>query len=511
VLIAAASCCEFLSEVESMSQVRASAPRPAAPVDTAPHLYERLAERVAALIGAGTLRPGDRAPSVRQLSRQQGVSVATVLSAYSLLENRGLLVARPQSGYYVAAQRPARSAVLPPLPGDPPCPPGSACAVSVDELLRRVQNDVASPRLVPLGAAVPSPELLPSAKLTRLMLQAAREQPQRSTAYDSPRGTRELRVQIAQRLLAAGCELAPDDILITNGCSEAVFLALRAACRPGGLVAIETPCQYGLLLALEVLGLRALEIPTCPIAGMSLPALRLALEQQPVEAVLLTTNFSNPLGSSLPDAAKRELAELAAQHKVAVIEDDIYGDMAFSGERPRVAKAWDRSGRVLLCGSFSKTLAPGYRVGWCASGQYAREVERVKRATSFASPTLPQLAIARFLESGGYDHHLRRLRRVYAEQVERAAAAIARHFPAGTQVSQPGGGYLLWVELPERVDSLALYQRALEAQVSVVPGPLFSPQGKYRNCIRVSCGAPWSPRVEGALATLGALAQALAG
>lgn len=476
-------------------------------VDTQ-HLYEQLAGRVATLIEAGTLRPGDRAPSVRQLSRQQGVSVATVLSAYSVLESRGLLVARPQSGYYVAAQRPIRSS-LPQLMGELVCAPGSACAVSVDELLRRVQNDVASPRLVPLGAAVPSPELLPSARLTRLMLQAAREQPQRSTAYDSPRGTRELRVQIAQRLLAAGCELGPDDIQITNGCSEAVFLALRATCKPGELVAIETPCQYGLLLALEVLGLRALEIPTCPSEGMSLYALRLALEQQPVKAVLLTTNYSNPLGSSLPDSAKRELAALAAEHKVAVIEDDIYGDMGFASERPRVAKAWDKSGRVLLCGSFSKTLAPGYRVGWCAPGIYAREVERVKRATSFASPTLPQLAIARFLESGGYDHHLRRLRRVYAEQVERTQAAIAQSFPTGSKFSQPGGGYLLWVELPRTVDSLALYQRALEAQVSIVPGPLFSPQGKYRNCLRLSCGTPWSPRVEGALAVLGSLARQL--
>ncbi len=295
--------------------------------------------------------------------------------------------------------------------------------------------------------------------------------------------------------------------MITNGCMEALNICLRAVTKPGDTVAIDSPCYFGILQCLDSLGLKALEIPTHPRDGVSLEALSYALDTQPIKACLFVLNFSNPLGSSMPDAQKERLVALLAEHDVPLIEDDIYGDLAFDGTRPRMAKAFDRTGRVLLCDSFSKTLAPGYRVGWCAPGRWLARVEQLKLVTSVATATLPQMAIADFLANGGYNHHLRRIRRLYAEKVGQMSRAVSASFPAGTRLTRPAGGYVLWVELPPAVNSLELFDRALAAGVSIAPGPIFSAKGKFRNFIRLNCGIPWSPEVERAVERLGRLAR----
>jgi DNA-binding transcriptional MocR family regulator len=464
------------------------------------HLYEVVAGRISCLIEGGTFRTGDRLPSVRSLSRQLQVSINTVMEAYTLLEDRRLIEARPQSGFYVRGRLPA----IPSAPVAAAPVPSPAC-VSISDICLKVMKDTHDPNLVQLGGAIPNPELLPVTKLNRMLATEVRRWGNQSVAYAMPPGVAKLRRLIAGRLVETGCTLNPDEILITSGCVEAVQLALRATCRPGDTVAVESPCYYNFLQLIEEMGLKVLEIPATPQEGLSLEVLAYALEQNRVSACLAIPNFNNPLGCLMPEEKKRELVDLLARHQVPLIEDDIYGDLAFDAQRPSVAKAYDRKGLVLLCSSFSKTLAPGYRIGWVAAGRFQAEVERLKFLANIATPTPTQFAVAEFLANGGYDHHLRTLRRTYARQVAQMGAAIGRHFPAGTRVTRPSGNFVLWVELPEPFDALLLYQAALTAGISIAPGPIFSATGRYGRFIRLNA-AFWSPTVEQAIATLGALA-----
>jgi DNA-binding transcriptional MocR family regulator len=431
------------------------------------------------------------------------VSISTVLQAYTQLEARGYIEARPQSGFYV---RP-RNWQAPAEPGMSK-PSAKATPVSNEEMALNILKAVRDPDLIALGTAIPSPELLPVQQLNRMMAAIGRRNPSAGTSYDVPPGAPALRVQVARRAMEYGCILGPDDIVTTNGCQEALNLCLRAVAEPGDTIAVESPTYYGILQIIGSLRMKALEIPTHPRDGVSLEALEYALERERITACIFTPTFNNPLGSSMPDESRRRLVEMLRERQIPLIEDDIYGDIAFGPERPRAAKAYDTEGLVLLCDSFSKTLAPGYRVGWCAPGRYQARVEHLKHTTSIATATLPQLAIAEFLATGGYEHHLRKVRRVYAEQVRLMTDAIARYFPEGTKVTRPQGGHVLWIEMSEGTDSIDLFERALAAKISISPGPMFSAKQKYRNCIRLNCGTPWSPAVENALRTLGKLARA---
>ncbi len=464
-------------------------------------LYESLADELVRLVRGGTLRPGDRLPSVRRMSQQKGLSLTTVLQAYQVLEDQGVIEARPQSGYYV------RPAVAQPTPApEAPATLPDPEHVQVDELVMRVVRDAMRPGLVQFGAALPAPELLPTERINRILARIARDNIVAAQAVGLPEGMLELRTQVARRTIESGCALEPDDFVITCGCAEAIHLALQATCRPGDLVAVESPTYFGILQALEAQGLRALEIPTNARYGISLDALSFALENHPIRAVVAITNFSNPLGSCMPEENKRALVELLARFQVPLIEDDIYGELSFSAHRPGVAKVYDQKGLVLLCSSFTKDISPSFRVGWIAPGRYLARVNQLKMATNIATAVLPQLAIASFLESGGYDRHLRTIRRAYAQKVSQMAQAVLRYFPAGTRVTSPAGGFVIWVQMPEEVDSLVLYQRALSAGITLAPGYIFSASPKYRNFIRLNA-AYMNFAGERALARLGELAR----
>lgn len=468
-------------------------------------LYEEVAARIAYLVEQGTLRPGDRVPSIRSLSKQMQVSINTVKEAYSQLEDRRLIEAKPQSGYYVRAR-------LPELPDEPIVaqPDLRPTEVSLGKVYQMVMKDMHNPDLQQLGIAFPNPDLLPVDKLNRMLSSETRRFRTQSVSYEIPPGSERLRQQIAQRALLCGCTLSPDQIVITSGCVEAVLLSLRVLCKPGDTILIETPVYFNFLQLIEDLGLKTLEIPCSPRGGISLEALEYALahNQSHISACLVITNINNPLGGQMPDENKRKLVELLDDYDIPLIEDDIYGDLSFSDKRPSVAKAYDKKGNVLLCSSFSKTLAPGYRVGWIAAGRYQEQIERGKMLASVATATPTQLAIAAFLANGGYDHHLRSIRRVYARKVAQMADAIGRYFPSGTKVSRPRGGFALWVEMPEQINSIKLYERSRQAGITFAPGPLFSAAGKYQNCIRLNA-AFWCDEVERAVATLGALAHDL--
>lgn len=385
-------------------------------------------------------------------------------------------------------------------------PSPSAVRVGVGELISKVFAAARNPDIVPLGAALPSPAVLPITRLNRALASVSRRSGSGGFEYDLPPGNEAIRRQVARRSLDWGCSLSHDEIVTTCGCMEALNLALRAVARHGDTIAIESPTYFGVLQVIESLGMKALEIPTHPRDGMSVEALSAALRKNKVSACMVVPNFQNPLGSCMPDASKKELVEILAEAEIPLIEDDIYGDLYFGSARPKVAKAFDKEGLVLLCSSFSKTLAPGYRVGWVAPGRFMAQVERLKFMNTVATPTLPQLAIAHYLQNGGYDRHLRKLRKFFSAQVQVMTQVIGKYFPEGTKVTRPSGGFVLWVELPKSVDSLELHRRALEEKISIAPGPLFSAKQKYLNFMRLSCGDPWSGRLEQALITLGRLA-----
>jgi DNA-binding transcriptional MocR family regulator len=476
----------------------------AALLDCEDILYKQVALRISELIEHGTLRPGERVPSVRRCSKQQNVSIATVMQAYRLLENRGIIEGRPQSGYYVRAQRWS----APPEPGmSRPTP--YPVQVQVSELVMQVVKASRNPDLVRLGATLPSPELFPIKELHRAMSSVGRRSPQAANSYEPPPGNQALRVQIARRAMEAGCTLAPDDIVTTIGVTEALNLCLRAVAKPGDVIAIESPAFFGILQIIESLGMRVCEIPSYPREGICLDELAKRLKSCRVKACVFTLNFSNPLGSCMPDAKKQQLVKMLAERKIPLIEDDLYGNLAFAPSRPKAAKAFDEEGWVMLCDSFTKTLSPGYRVGWVAPGRFKTKVEFLKFVNTAASPSLPQMAIAEFLQNGGFDHHLRKIRKFYLDQMQCMSAAICRYFPPGTKMTRPAGGMCLWVELPPQVNSITVYQQALAAKISTAPGPIFSAKQKYQNFIRLNFGNPWTERIENAVRDLGQIIQRL--
>ncbi len=466
-------------------------------------LYEKVADNVGKLIATGVLRPGDRVPSVRQTSRQQGVSLSTSVQAYLRLENRGLIEARPRSGYYVRFQ--SWTSLEPSIPQRP----ATATRVKVSNMLGKVMDAAADPAIVPFGAACPDPALLPAAKLTRLMARVTREAGIRGLQYDMPPGSIALRRQLAKRSISWQCPMSPDDFIVTNGAAEALCLCLRATTKPGDTVAIEAPIWFGIFQLVEDLGLRAVGIPLHPKTGMDLEALESILKRNRISAVVSIPNYNNPMGSLMPEANKKRLIEILARREIPLIEDDLYGDLPFEGPRPSIAKRYDTKGLVLLCGSVSKTLAPGYRVGWSAPGRYYDKVRALKMTSSVGNATLPSLAIAEFLNNGGYDHHLRSIRRAFREAVQRISAGIAETFPKQTRISRPQGGFVIWVQLPGKRDAMELYHRALAQQIGIAPGPMFSPGKGFPNCFRINCAHVWTPRIEKAVATLGHLARQL--
>ena len=465
--------------------------------------YATLAAILSQRIQQGLYPAGHRLPSVRTLSQEHGVSISTVQQAYRLLEEQRLVEARPKSGYFVHTQR--AQAELPAMTTPVQRPVDISQWEQVLELVRSRPRE----GLIQLGRGMPDiaePTMKP---LIVALRNAARHGDLRSLYYDSIQGVAALREQVARLLLDSGCQIGPDQLLITTGCQEAISAGLRAVCQPGDIVAVDSPCFHGTMQTLKGLGIKALEIPTDPLTGVSLAALEMALEQWPVKAILLTPNCNNPLGYIMPDAHKQRLLTLAQRHDAAIIEDDVYGDIAYHYPRPRTIKSFDEDGRVLLCSSFSKTLAPGLRVGWIAPGRYLEQVLHMKFIGSGATATQPQLAIAEFIRGGHYLQHLRRMRARYQQNRDRMTDLILKHFPAGTRVSRPRGGFMLWIELDEAFDTLRLNRHLEQQGVQIAVGSIFSAAGKYRNCLRINYAPKLTAEIEQAVQRVGATIQAL--
>lgn len=464
-------------------------------------LYNQLASRLKEQITEGVLRTGDKLPSVRLMANQQGLSVSTVLAAYGLLEDRGMIEARPKSGYYVRKQQDQR--LPPPSQPDFRCKPRPA---TLSQLVMEVVGDREPSAAIDLSTAVPCLDFPVLKQLKRLFTRVARRETYLGVGYDPPQGMLALRQQIARRAVDIGIFVHPEEIITTVGCQNALALCLQVATRPGDIVAVETPCYYGLLQMIEGFGLKAVEIPSHPTTGLSLEALELALEKWPVRTVLSVPSFSNPLGSLMPDENKERLWALLKRYDISLIEDDIYGDLHFAERRPKTIKSFDGDGRVMLCSSVSKTLDPQLRVGWVFAGRHLETMTYRKFLDTLSLPRLPQLVVAEMLAHGGYDRHLRQARTCYKQRFDRLADLVRESFPDNTRLSQPQGGFVAWIELPRAADTTRLYDRARREGILMAPGEIFSIAGRYRNCLRISYAQAWSREREAAVRHLGRLA-----
>lgn len=466
-----------------------------------PYRYEQVAEQMARQIRAGRYRRGERIPGTRLLAEMYGVSINTVLQAQKILENQGLIEAIPRSGFFVKGYREDTL--------KPTRRPGFSQAAPTLVRRQRLALDLlqatGNRALVQLGAALPHDSYFPADELRRIGARVARSGNSGAMCYQVPPGLPSLCESLALRMLGYGCEVAGSEIVITNGCQEALLIALKCVTEPGDVVLLESPVYYGLLQMVDTLGLRAVEIPCEPEYGMDLQEVEAACRQWEVKACVVVGSFSNPMGYCPDNSQKQALVSLLNDFNIPLIEDDIYGDLAFDGHRPFPYKHFDRSGEILYCSSFSKSVSPGIRVGWLSPGRYAEKAAYLKFTQNIASPAWNQKVLDEYLRNGGADRHIRKIRRIYAVNMGRAVDLIRTTFPEGTRTSQPQGGFVLWVELPEEFDSAELYRRALECHISISPGFLFSCNGQFRHHFRINCALPWDSILEPAIKKLGKL------
>lgn len=465
------------------------------------YLYQQLADQLRTRIETGFYRPEDRLPSVRVLANEYQVSLSTVQQAYHQLEDEFLIEARPKSGYFVCPSR-SRSR-LPPIGRTAQRP----VEVSQWDQVREALMPGPHAQEVNLSTGTPNIETPTLKPLLKALSQSGRQQGGRTILdYDDLQGNAVLRAQVSRMALHHGASLHPDEVLMTTGCHEAIAIAMRVVCEPGGIIAVESPGFYGALQSIRAFGMKAMEIPTHPEHGISLDALELALEQWPIKAIQVTPTCNNPLGYSVSAENKQALYRLAQRFDIAIIEDDVYGDLSYAATRQPTIKSFDEDGRVLLCSGFSKVLAPGMRLGWIAPGRYFERALHMKYVGTGATAQQSQLAVARFIDDGHYMTHLRRMRSLYQQQRDRVLDQVQRDFPESIHVSDPQGGFLLWLECAPELDCVRLSQALIQEGIRLAPGAMFSPTGKYRHCLRISY-ARWGKAEQKALARIGQAIQ----
>lgn len=466
------------------------------------HLYMQVANGLEKMITDDVLKIGDKLPSVRLLSNEYGISMGTAFQAYYHLEGKGLIESRPKSGYYVRFSQ-KRFPALPKMIQHEQV----SHDVSVKEMISSIYTDIAlhSEKVINFALAVPDTSLLPVAKLNKSVMHVLRNGKDSCINYELVQGNIELRKQIARLSFNWGGKIKPDEIVVTGGCLEAITMCLRAVTKPGDTVAVESPNYFGIFQAIESMGLKVVEISSCFIDGLELDCLENALKKFPIKAVVAIPNFNNPLGGCMPDENKKKLVDIINKYNIPLVEDDVYGELYFGKNRPRTCKYYDSKGLVMHCSSVSKSLTPGYRIGWVIPGRFLERVMEVKRIQNISSPTLTQAAIAHFLQNGRYEYHLKNLRKALHTQCLRYLQAIIDYFPEDTKVSRPHGGFVLWVHLNKRVNDFKLRTEAMKHGISITPGKIFSADCNHGNCIRISFGKPWDDDADYGLMTLGRL------
>ena len=463
-------------------------------------VYITFANRIAKMIEDGTFKPGDKLPSIRSLHQKKGLSVGTILQSFNYLLDKGLVISKEKSGYFVQDV----SSQEIPMPKVIPVSL-SAKAVHIDSLLQKLPLDGTGKKFVSFTNALPDNRLLPFNSIKRFIQQTSRDYSGSYLGLESRYGNKCLREEIAKRSLHWKGHVHTDEIIITNGAAEAILCCLKAVTQPGDTVLVQAPCFFGVLQIIECLGLKVVSIPSNPASGISIEEVKKACKKLAVKACVIISNFNNPDGASISTEGKKELAELANTLHIPVIEDDLYAELFFKGGRPDTIKSYDTDGWVMYCSSFTKILAPGFRVGWCAAGRFAYDVARIKSILNHSTSNFNQQVILQLLSSGMLERHLLKFRLEMHKNFNRYAFLIQQHFPNGTKITQPNGGLYIWVELPVTLNTTSLLPKAIEQGISYAPGEIFSPKGGYQHYLRISYSGLWEKKVESALIALGKL------
>jgi len=459
-------------------------------------LYLKIAKVIEEQIDSETLKLGDKLPSIRTVQRIYNVSINTAKQAFLELESKSLIEPRPKSGYFVS--KTSRRIFSLPTVGKLK---SSQDEKNPQDLISKVFDTLKDKDIRQFSLGVPDQSLLPIAKLNKGMISAIRRLGDSGTSYEPVQGSVNLRRTIAKWSLVLEGKLSEDDIVTTSGTMNAIYNCLLAVTQRGDTIAVETPVYFGILHVAKSMGLNVIEIPNHPLTGLDLEALKKVLPK--LKACCFISNFSNPLGCLMPDEHKKELVRMLTEYNIPLIEDDLYGNLFFGATRPKPCKAFDEAGIVLWCGSVSKTLAPGYRVGWVAAGKYKEKIIRQKLLQTISTPSLYQEVIADFMEHGRYDHHLRTLRAKLYTSCLQFQRAIEDYFPHNTKISQPQGGFMLWLELDKKIDTAKLYDVAINQKLSFAPGRMFSLHNQYNNCMRLNYGLEWNQQVDFDLKRLG--------
>ncbi len=462
--------------------------------------YEQISDYIIGAIQKGTIGSGSKIPSLRMMSKQFNCAMSVVMQAYQELEMNGYILAVEKSGYF--AQSLLEAAIPSPQTSNHSLISQESKTNNMTGRMLEISTDTS---ILPLGCAIPDASILPLKRLQRLIVKKTKDCPDLLCGYTQPKGSLSLRQQLASLMLTRGVNVTAEDILITNGCMEALVLALKSVTKEGDIVAIESPIFFGLITILEQLNRRVIELPTSPSSGIDLDALKHVFQKKEVRACMFSTGFQNPLGFLMPEENRKTMIELALANDVTLIEDDIYGECSFYNESFRPTKSFDPQGQAIYCSSFSKLISPGMRVGWLIAGKHQNCCENIKVTETLGSSGLLQETMAEFLENGGYAYHKRLFSKKIAAQTYQVRRLISDYFPADTKITNPFGGYFLWVELAKGIDSMQIFAEALNRKIGIIPGPIFSTSGKYKNCIRISCGSPVDENIENGIMILGEL------
>jgi 2-aminoadipate transaminase len=466
-------------------------------------LYVQLRDQLRALMHSGELRSGDRIPASRELAGQLGVHRTTVANAYAELESEGLISGHVGRGTFICG-----SAVKQFSP--PPRTNGNGGGMRWEALFADDRGEESLSRMmpeVPPGAiaftvARPDTECFPLEEFRRCANDVLRRDGSRILQLGSTDGYEPLKRELLDLFRSEGFNVRGEQLLITDGCQQAIDLVCKTFLRPGDSVALENPGYPGAIAILAGARVRALAVgvETDPArighVGIDVDALETVLLQNRVKFFLITPDFHNPTGTVLPLAERRRLLEIAAHYQVPVIEDGIYARLRLRGNAIPSLKMLDTAGNVIHVDSFSKTAFPGLRVGWCIGPESAIErLQLVKQTTDLHTDQLSQATMAEFMRRGYFARHLVKMRKIYRSRLAAMEESLEKHMPDGTSWTHPEGGMTLWVTLPAGFDAGELLIHARERGIVFLPGRYFYSQQPRPNTLRLGFAAVDEKRI----------------
>lgn len=429
--------------------------------------FEEFTTDIERSIREGFYKPGHKLPSVRDLKKQYNTSISTIQNGYEHLIILGLVTSIPKSGYYVAApvnQRRDNLTQENPIVRD----------AIFERNIELITSGHGNKKLVEFNVATPGDLIISQKLLLRTMQHVIREKGVGLLKYYPTNGLDELKSNIIKHAAGYQTRINPWELLITDGALQALYIALSAVCGPEDVVAVESPCVFSVLEVIRVLKLKVVEIPVALTNGFDVDFLKKACGQNKIKAIVITPNFHNPTGILLDDDAKKELVKISQQHHIAIIENDIYGDLNFGGKRPSTIRSYDESGLVMTYSSYAKTLAPGIRLGWLAAGKFLRAAEQIKFSMGSTVSPVYQETVNRLLATNSYDRHLRAFRMLLAKNAFSTINLLSQHFPKDTSIVPPAGGYNIWVKMPDYIDMNNFYNECERIGVKFTPGYTFS-------------------------------------